>query len=72
MQNKKRRKNNYNIRKSIGTDIERKDYTYHEVGRKLMQNMGLREMLLKKEQELEKLVHIAEKHIDSPVADLLK
>lgn len=36
-----------------------------------MQNMGLREMLLKKEQELEKLVHIAEKHIDSPLSGTL-
>ena len=36
-----------------------------------MPNMGLRETLLKKEQELEKLVQIAEKHIDSPLSGTL-
>ena len=34
--------------------------------------MELREMLLKKEQELEKLVQIAEKHIDSPLSGTLQ
>ena len=37
-----------------------------------MPNMGLRETLLKKEQELEKLVQIAEKHIDSPLSGTLQ
>ena len=36
-----------------------------------MPNMELRELLLKKEQELEKLVQMAEKHIDSPLSGTL-
>jgi hypothetical protein len=36
-----------------------------------MLNMGLREILLKKEQELETQVQIAEKHIDSPLSGTL-
>ncbi len=37
-----------------------------------MPNMELREMLLKKEQELEKLVQIVEKHADSPLPGTLQ
>ena len=37
-----------------------------------MSNMELRELLLKKEQELEKLVQMAEKHIDSPLSGTLQ